>query len=76
MKRNETLAVVRTSVNTDLLMALPGRRFRTNTFPAVFSGTQTAKGLPLGEAVVRRATQFALNAGVALARTVRVDLRQ
>lgn len=32
MKRNETLAVVRTSVNTDLLMALAGRRFRINTF--------------------------------------------
>ena len=45
MKRNETLGptVVWTTVNTDLLMALAARRLRPTHFPAVFSGTQTAK---------------------------------
>ena len=68
MKRNETLGptVVRTTVNTDLLMALAARRLRPTHFPAVFSGTQTAKAPARGSGV-KRATQFALNAGVALA---------
>jgi hypothetical protein len=68
MKRNETLGRPWYGQVSTLICSWHWRprRLRPTHFPAVFSGTQTAKSSARGSGV-KRAIQFALNAEVALA---------